>query len=472
MSTERGQPVVSVVRSGWLRAMFSRRFAYFAGVVIPLSWLVAHWRAPLVEDALFWFVPTAIQQAESGPVFAAQGALPAAVAPPGAAIPPQWGSGLPDYAHPPIWYWWLGAFLRQAATLDMVRMACVLPAIAVGVGFVALGDTHRRPLAGLMVWTIPGVLAQILRPELDLPLLACVPWALVALKRRCWHTFGLVAALATWLKEPGVLLFVPGFVEAVRRREARWQVLMPLAALAAWAGIHNGLAPVLQRPTSWGQIGDNLLGVGRFLTFDQGRVVLLVGAAALLAAPVELSLVLAFSLFFAYVRYYATSGNQDAYTHIRYLLPAVAVYVVAASARLRPPLALAQLFWLHRIHVNGPEGSMAGVDAAYADRAALESLPVDAEPWVGTYLAAGVGRTWTGYPDKPIRVYSFETTPGELSYGDLLVVSAYGEPATRLERALRVESVSTWHVGEVETRIVRVIGHNPKGWVPAVAPPR
>ncbi|MSP56630.1 MAG: hypothetical protein EXR69_13675 [Myxococcales bacterium] len=294
----------------------------------------------------------------------------------------------------------------------------------------------------------------------------------MALHRHAWSTFGVVAGVATWTKEPGVLLVVPGVVHAIRQRQAPWQILLPLGALAAWACVHGGLAPVLHRPSSMSQFGENLLGICRFVAFDQGRIVLLLGAAGLLAAPTETSLVLAFCVFFAYVRYYATSGTLDQYTHLRYLLPAVAVFVVTTAARIRVPVAAAQLYWLHRVHLNGPEASMAGIDGAYADRAALMSVGAEAEPWVGSYLAAGVGRDWTGYPDIVVRMYQFGTTPSELAPGDLIIVSPYGEPATRLERALKVEPVSTWTVGEVQARVDRVVGKTPGRWVPAAAPQR
>ncbi len=487
VATHEAQPGRAASLAGWLTGATGNRFvrarlpsatasgrsvSYALGALIPVLWILGHWDAPLVEDALFWFVPTAIQQAEFGPVLAAHGPLPLDVIGHGAPIPPQWASGLPDYGHPPLWYWWLGAFLRFGCTLGSVRAACLLPAAAIGVGFVALADTHRRPLAGLAVWTIPGVLAQLLRPELDLPLLACVPLALEALNRGAWTRFAVCAALATWIKEPGVLLVVPGLAQALRRREAPVPVLAPVGALAVWAAVHGGLAPVVQSPASWTELGDNLLGTGRFLAVDQGRMLLLLGAGGLLVAPAELSFVLASCIFFAFVRYYANDGTLDAYTHVRYLLPAVAVFVVTTAARMPVPLALAQLLWLHRVHLNGPEASMAGIDSAYADRAALESLPSQATPWVGSYLAAGVGRTWTGYPDIPVRSYDFSTTPVSLAEGALLIESAYGEPATRLERGLIVEPVSTLTVGDVHARVVRVLAQNPAGWVPAAAPPR
>ena len=31
---------------------------------------------------------------------------------PHAALPPQWADGLPDYGHPPLWFWWMGLSLR------------------------------------------------------------------------------------------------------------------------------------------------------------------------------------------------------------------------------------------------------------------------------------------------------------------------------------------------------------------------
>jgi len=439
---------------------------------VPVLWQLAHWDAPLVEDALFWFVPAAIEQAKHGLRLAVEGALPLDVVPPGAPMPPQWLDGLPDNAHPPLWYWWLAGFLRWGASLDAVRAACVLPAALAGIGFVALGEAQGRPWAGLAPWAVPGVLAQLLRPELDLPLLGLTPWALLALRRGRWGAFGVIALVASWVKEPGVLLVVPALVRCARDRELRPQALAPLAGLLAWAAVH-GLAPTLGTPASVGQVLENLGVVLRYVALDQGRVLLVLGFLGVLAAPLEASFVAGFVVFFAYVRFDATAGTLDAYTHLRYLLPAVAVYVVTASARLDVPVALAQLYWLHRVHVNGPEGSMAGVDAAYADRAALRSLPAGQVSWVGSYLAAGVGRAWTGYPSNPdTRVYAFGTDPRDIADGDLFVASTYGEPSTRLLHALQLRPVSSWSVGEVRTDVWRVVGHDSRGLPPAALPPR
>ncbi len=450
-----------------------RTLWYALGALIPVLWLAAHWSAPLVEDSLFWFVPTAIQESETGLVLAAEGPLPAAVEAPGAPMPPQWKDGLPDTAHPPLWFWWMALFLKAGIRLGSVRAACVLPAALAGLGFVALAESQGRAWAGLLVWAIPSVLAQLLRPELDLPLLACIPWALVALRWNTWSLFALVAAVATWCKEPGALLIVPALVAGARRRQLPLQALAPLAAIAAWAGAHGGLAAATQSPTTWAQFGENTLGIFRFVAFDQGRALLVLGAAGLLAAPVETSLIVTFCVFFASVRYDATAGTEDAFTHLRYLSPAVALYVVTTASRLDHPLAVLQLYWLHRMHVHGPEGSMAGVDSAYADRAAFESIGPGETAWAGSYAAAGVGRSWTGQPALPgVKVYDFGTIPAQIATGDLFIASTYGEPSRRLEHALNVQGVTTWAVGEVQSRVVRVVGQNPEGWVPAALPPR
>ncbi len=437
-----------------------------------MAWLVAHWDAPLVEDALFWFVPEAIGQAERGLHLAVSGALPDVVIGHGAPMPPQWLDGLQDTWHPPLWYWWLAGFLRWGASLHAVRAACVVPAALAGLGFVALGEAQGRPWAGLAPWAVPGVLAQLLRPELDLPLLACVPWALVALRRGEWGAFAGIGLMASWVKEPGVLLVVPALVRCARTRSLRPEAFAPLAGVLTWAAIH-GLAPTMGTPSGVGQVLQNVGVVLRYVAFDQGRVLLVLGAAGLVAAPVEASFVASFVLFFSYVRFDATAGTLDAFTHLRYLLPAVSVYVVTASSRIEVPVALAQLYWLHAVHVNGPEGSMAGVDSAYADRAALQSVPPGQVNWVGSYVAAGIGRPWTGFPASPSsRVYAFATDPRDLAVGDLLLASTYGEPSTRLQRALELEPVSSWRVGDVRTDVWRVVGHDARGLAPAALPPR
>jgi hypothetical protein len=450
-----------------------RALWYVLGALIPVLWLATHWSAPLVEDALFWFVPTAIEESRSGLVLAVEGPLPEAVTVAGAPMPHQWKDGLPDTAHPPLWFWWMALFLKAGITLNAIRAACVLPAALAGLGFVALAEANGRAWAGLTVWAIPSVLAQLLRPELDLPLLACIPWALVALRWNTWTAFAAIAVVATWCKEPGVLLVVPALVEGARRRNLPVQALAPLAAIAAWSLLHGGLAAATQTPTSPSQFGANLLGIVQFVVFDQGRVLLLLGGAGLLAAPVEASLIATFCLFFASVRYDATAGTEDAFTHLRYLSPAVAIYVVVTAARLDYPVAIVQLYWLHRMHAHGPEGSMAGVDSAYADRAALQSVRPGEVAWAGSYTAAGVGRAWTGYPATPgLKAYDFHTTPAQLATGDLLIASTYGEPSRRLERGLKLQVVSTWSVGDAQTRVLRVLGQDPRGWVPAAVAPR
>jgi hypothetical protein len=447
---------------------------YGLAVAIPVLWTLVYRDAPLVEDALFWFVPAAGVDAARGWALVAQGALPADVLGEHLLVPPQWGAGLPDTGHPPLWYWWLATFLRFGMSLASLRVACLVPAIVGGVGFVALARDQGRAWAGLALWCIPGVLAQVLRPELDLPLLAIVPWALLAVRRRAWGAFTVLALLATWVKEPGVLLFVPAAIQALRDRRGApgvWAaVFTPVLGLGAWALVDGGLAPLLHTPLTAAELGANVGGVLRYVAFDQGRWCLLLGAAGLFAAPAEAGFVIANVLFFAYVRYDATSGTQDAFTHLRYLGPALAVGVVTASAGFRFPVAVAQLCWLHRVHANGPEASMAGIDGAYTDRAALRqsvAAPVG-RIWVGSYLAAGVGRPWAGYPAVDhAAMYTFDTLPTDLRAGDLLLVSPYGEPATRLERALDTETVRVWSLGDVSTQVLRVRGTRPDAWVPA-----
>ena len=107
-------PSSGAVRTGGVASLL--------GALLPVGWLFAFWDAPLLEDALFWFVPTALQQLEIGPMLAAHGALPAEGVGHGP-VPPQWGGGLPDVGHPPLGYGWLAAFLVVSPTLHAVRAA-------------------------------------------------------------------------------------------------------------------------------------------------------------------------------------------------------------------------------------------------------------------------------------------------------------------------------------------------------------
>ena len=84
--------------------------AELGAVLVALGVVLWGLDLPLVEDGLFWWVPQGLLAAETGPQWVLD-RLPQA-ARPEAALPPQWADGLPDYGHPPLWFWWMGLFLR------------------------------------------------------------------------------------------------------------------------------------------------------------------------------------------------------------------------------------------------------------------------------------------------------------------------------------------------------------------------
>ncbi len=442
--------------------------------------------APLVEDSLFWWVPKALLAAEVGPRAVYAHALPDALAAnlTPETTPPQWAAGLPDYGHPVLWYLWLGLFLSISQSIEAVHLACLLPAVLAAVGLVELGGRLGNRWAGLAALCLPPVIVQLLRPELDLPLLAIVPWALVALLDGNWLLFAVLGFLAPWMKEPGVLLVVPAVVRAVRERRLEWRALTPLLGLGAWGLVHGGLAQPERLPDSVGAwLTRDLWLALRLMFVEQGRWLLLLALPATWrrwrgpAPLVTASLVATWVLFFATVGFFAGSGAADLHTHVRYFVPGMAVAAVLLCVRW-PVFALPGLIWLHARSPFGPEASHFGLDAAVAERDAAPTLAsylaADRAVWVGSYQAAGLTQPWAGIVDAPVtgfRVYSMDTDPHELQDGDLLVFAGYGEPAGRLERGLTWEPALAWTRHDAQVRLVTVTGHREPAGARGPAPP-
>lgn len=444
--------------------------------------------APLVEDSLFWWVPKALLAAEVGPQATFAHVLPDAIAAPltPETTPPQWAGGLPDYAHPVLWYLWMALFLSVSQTVEAVHLACLLPAVVAAVGLVELGGRLGNRWAGLAALCLPPVLVQFLRPELDLPLLAIVPWAMVALLDGNWVVFAILGFLAPWMKEPGVLLAAPAVVRAFRERRLEWRALTPLLGLGAWGLVHGGLAQPERLPTTvldW--LTRDLWLAVRIVLLEQGRWLLLLaipltwrrwrGPAPLVTG----SLVVVWVGFFATIGFFAASGAAELNTHVRYFVPGMAVAAVLLCVRW-PFLALPGLIWLYARSPFGPEASHFGLDAARTEHAAAPWLAAQLDAgqrvWVGSYQAAGLTQPWAGIVDEPVtgfRVYSMDTHPTELEAGDLVALAAYGEPAGRLERGLTWEEAEAWTHRDATLRVVRVTGHRQPGAVqgPATPPP-
>jgi len=437
---------------------------------IAAAWVLLNLDAPLVEDSLFWWVPKGLLAAQDGPGIVLAGELPASMA--GAQItgmPPQWTGGLPNYAHPPLWYWWLGLWMGDAPSLTRVHLATLLPTVAMAVGFALLGGRLGHRWSGLTVLALPPVLAQVLRADLDLPLLAVFPWALLALLDRRWQSFALLGFLAPWLKEPGVILAAPAVLVCIADRQPRLAALSPLLGLGAWALVHGGLAQPERLPFSLTGWLTDLGLAGRILFWEQGRGLLLLGlwglwqrGATRERAMVLGGLVLTWWIFFATVGFFAGRGSLDTLTHVRYFLPGMAVAAVLLSRRW-PLLALPGLWFAWQPNAFGPEASVYGIDAARAEREAapwiVEQVDEGRRVWVGSYQAAGLSQPWAGIVDEPVgsvQIYALGTDPRALEGGDLLVVAAYGEPAGALLRAVQHEQVEEWTVRQATVRAFEV----------------
>jgi hypothetical protein len=433
-----------VLRSPWVPRLLAAALAVVA-VFTGLD-------APLVEDSLCWWVPKALMAMEQGPQATYAHALPDAVA--GGltpeTTPPQWAGGLPDYAHPTLWYLWLAGWLTIDQSVLLVHLACVLPAALAALGFVEVAGRLGNRWAGLVPLAMPPVLAQLLRPELDLPLLAVVPWALLALLDGRWRAFWVLGFLAPWMKEPGVLLAVPAVLRAARERRLEPAALAPLFGLFAWGALHGGLAEPERLPVTLLEWLQRDLWVAlRIVLVEQGRWLLLLAIPFTwrrwrrgLAAELTGSLVVTWIVFFAAVGFFATRGAADLHTHVRYFLPGMALAGVLLGVRA-PWLALPGLVWLHAASPYGPEASRHGIDAGRAEAAAAPwiAAQVDAGEtvWVGSYQAAALTQPWAGAVAAPLtgfRLYAMDTGPEQIEVGDLVVVAAYGEPAGRLARGL------------------------------------
>jgi hypothetical protein len=347
-------------------------------------------------------------------------------------------------------------------TIIKIHLATLLPAMAAGAGFVALGRRLGSAAAGFAVFATPPFLAQLLRPELDLGLLAIIPWALLALLNRAWWRFSLLSILAVWCKEPGVLLVVPAVVVAFEERKWRFAALSPLVALGLWAALHGWMATPERLPISGLGWAKDLLTLSFIVFVAQGRFLLFAGIPQFRKHKALSSFVLTWVLFFSVVGFFANQGTRDLYTHVRYLIPAMAVAVVIL-AQATPMLAAVGLFWLHTASPFGPEASMFGTDQAIAETHAAPWLSEQLEQghtvWVGTHQAARLLSPYAGVVESPledIQVYSFDTEASALKPGDIVLETTYGEPSGRLLTGTPKTALKTWTVHDAAVHAWRI----------------
>lgn len=440
--------------------------------------------APLVDDSLFWWVPKALLVAEGGPSWILAGDLPAA-ARPEAALPPQWAGGLPDYGHPPLWFWYLGAWIRLlssglgAPVHSAVHAAAVPVAAAFGAGAAAL---LRRLGGAAAAWAGPAVVllppaaAQLQRADTDLPLLALSLWALIAIIDRRDARFAALSALAVACKEPGVLLVAPLGLAMLLDRRWSWAWLAAPLTLAGWAGLHYALtgwalAGAERLPETPGRWLADLGSVLWLMAADQGRWLLIPLALYGLRCGGLRRRALLLTLGFAAVHwgFYGTLNflggvdRADAYTHLRYLLPGTVAFAclwVAPLPRLAGPLlAVLGLHALHAPSPRGPEASLYGIDVARAVREAAPYLGELPGPvWAGSYAWTGLTRPYAGVVHAPLGglgLYAYGTDPAEVS--GYVLHAAAGEPLGRLQE-LDLEERATFTVHRGEARVLRVVG--------------
>jgi hypothetical protein len=428
----------------------SRHLPAGIGALLAVAWVLLHLEAPLVEDALFWWVPKGMLAAERGFLLSLHADLPSAIHVDPLALVPQWAGGIPDYGHPPLWYWWLGLTTGAHPTIRALHIATLLPAALAGAGMAALGARLGHRWSGLAVFALPPFLAQLLRPELDLPLIAAVPWALLALVDRRWNRFAVIAAIAVLVKEPGVLLTVPAVALAFRERRWRWQALVPLLTLLGWAALLGWMAKPERLPDGVSGYLVDLATVLNIVFIEQGRWLLLLGLPLLLRHRTMTVFIATWILFFAGVGFFANRGTADAFTHVRYLLPGMAVAVVVLAGRW-PILSVIGLLWLHSRSPYGPEASLYGIDVA---RAVGSTAPWIAdrqaegtEVWVGTHAAATLTQPWAGAVDAPaegLRIYAMSTHPGDIRDGSIVMEASYGEPTGSILTGRTKSAIVHW----------------------------
>jgi len=132
------------------------------------------------------------------------------------------------------------------------------------------------------------------------------------------------------------------------------------------------------------------------------------------------------------VGFFANRGTLDSFTHVRYLLPGMAVAMVVLAGRW-PFMALAGLLWLRSASAFGPEASLHGIDVARSSKDAAPWIEAQIASgntvWVGTHLAAGLTQPWAGMVDAPLdgfSVYSIQTQSSQVQSGSILLEASYG----------------------------------------------
>lgn len=523
------------------------RALIFSAVVLVWSGGVGF---PALEDDRFWWIPQAWIVVERGLSWVPAGALPSGLLPPGGTeVPPQWSQGVPDFGHPPLFFWCLGGWLRLWEWGGAVSAALggpsPQPMVGVQVGLLPLAllagfgiyrlSLHLLPpfsalLATMLALTMPPVEAQLSRADLDLALLAGLPWALSALLARRLWMFACLSLLLVWTKEPGVLLASAPAIFLVRgwHRGAilrAWVGALPLLGLLSWAWLHRSLtgwalaSPERVAPSLSLQLLD-ILRVGWFVLGEQGRAGLTLlallgwlaarerGAAEHVSPRARLLLswqLFVWISFFGSVNFLGGDPARAAGGHWRYLAPILPLcailglrggrdllaWLVRRGAILTPALGTAALLvvgctllGVQRLDRHGPplggvERNLFSRDLASAHRAALpmiqERLAAQNSVWVGSYAWVELTSPRLGHPGLSsfsglaarLRLYHMGTRPEAVVVGAYVLESAHGEPLGRLQHALDLEPVARWTEGAAWVQLHRVTGRRVPGPEPA-----
>ena len=451
--------------------------------VVAMGVVLYGLQVPLGDDDLFWWVPKSIWFSEHGWSFVAslpEAALMSSVD--GVGLPAQWADGLPDYGHPPLWFWWVSIFISIFGQTSFAAHLAVLPLAALlGWGVARLlhrtGGSMASWLAPAVI-LLPSIQAQLVAVDTDIPLLALSVWSLVAIIDRNTGLFVITSGLAVWCKEPGVLLFAPALIVAIYDRRWSWSWAAPIVMFAAWGVVHWSVAGWAfagseRLPSSFSGWVSDLLSVGWFLAVAQGRWVICIIALYLLLKrwpSLNRSAVVVFGYLVSQVLFYSTFNylggveRESKETHLRYLngaLLATEVSLLAVSPIVvGVPMLVTSLWGSKRAVSLGPEGSMCGAETETSMVAASDFIRSAPGPiWVGSYAYAQLTRPFAGVVDAPVlglNVYGPDTDPSELS--GLVVQRAHGEPLGRLQELDLTETerfggdcgwVSVMEVGEV-----------------------
>ena len=84
---------------------------------------------------------------------------------------------------------------------------------------------------------------------------------------------------------------------------------------------------------------------------------------------------------------------------------------------------------------------------------------MDKQNFIGQ--AAGLTQPWAGVVDVPVtgfKIYSFETQTAEVSVGDVVMETAYGEPSGALLSGRSKELIREWKVHDGAVRAWRISG--------------